>query len=332
MSWPIQETIIRWMTSTVLFELGLVLFMAVGVVVMLVYRRWREERLKVLTAVKIDNIVAELLGLMEEKPIQVLSPSSKWVFLEAQATRDAILNQIHAVSGSERDYLVGRYIELGFALQDISGTTSRYWSKRLASAARLAQLSNPVFSDTFNHLIADSNRLVSATALLALSSTHSVANKPNLDRLTDLISDGRLSLFRAILHNWCRIHSFEMVLGQVVGYKSGELRNKALSTLLASKSVESGQALLSLLQDKTIPAELIADLLGALREISEPTAIEVARDFFDHPDHRVKQRAAEIMLALDAPGFDRDLERIKSDSDAGVRRLLQEWQLKRSAG
>lgn len=328
----LRAEVLTWVTRLVWLQLFFILCLACGVVCLLFVRKLREHLLNSWTAAEGELAVNELLALMdgEEKPL--LHRYARWKIWRNVAMRDALLQQIASVSGGERDYLVRRYLELGCADEDLRKTRSRLWARRLAGTARLSQLSHASLAPVFDRLQWDGNRLVGATALLALSGLDHELNRPEIERLAPLLEDGRLSLVRASLANWCGLFGFEAVFKNALDSREGELRHKALSALLTAKTPEAGPALMALLRDHRLPASLVAETLGALREIGDPAAVVLARELFGHPSELVKQRAAEVMLELGTEGFRRDLKRIKSERSTGVRRLLRDWRQKRTVG
>lgn len=328
----LRHTLLHWISRIVYFQLGVIVVISVVTFFLLAYRRWKTVSMKRFDEEYGEQIVDELLKNMEGVPQTILRRPYFGSSFKFESLQNSLLNQVQSVSGLEKDYLVRRYYELGFVSSDLVRYQSVFWWRRLGAVTRLKALSSPKLASFFQYALKDSNELVRATSMAALSELDHPLNAIQLGNLRLLLHFGRQSHMFEIASNWCRIHGFEKVFNLAVNFPRREIRDEVLRTIINMRTPEAGTYFAELLKNgENESPDLLADILMGLKEIGDPDNLEAVLPYIHHSDMKVQRRALEFALDFLPEERRSELRDLETNSTRGLQRIFEDWRSRKGA-
>lgn len=324
----VRDLMIVWVDRVVFSQFYLVITLSLFTIGLMIFRRRREQRLERLKTEYAELFVNELISLTDPQPQLLLNRPSKWgCWLKAEALQETLLSQINALGGSERDYAVKRYIDLGFAQDDIELCTSHYWWLRLEGVSHLNALKTDSFARVFNYMRKDENPLIALYSLLGLSVLKHSFNNPQLFESLSTYIHRQDNILLEITRNWSNAFGLQKLAEYISRTSSTEFRNTFISAICHLKTAESAPVLNEFLKSKSeeFSAELIAEIIQAIREIGDPSIQIDVEKFLGHKSDLVRQRALEFLITVNFDIPKNLVPIIENDSSPGVRRIYEDW-------
>lgn len=323
----VRELMILWVDRVVYSQFYMVIALSLFTIGLMIFRRRREQRLEELKIEYAELFVNELIAFTDPRPQFFLKRPPKWKWLRAEAMQETLLSQINALSGSEREYAVKRYIDLGFAQDDIELCTSHYWWLRLEGVSHLNALKTDSFARVFNYMRKDENPLIALYSLLGLSVLKHSFNNPQLFESLSTYIHRQDNILLEITRNWSNAFGLQKLAEYINRTSSKEFRNTFISAICHLKTAESAPVLGEFLKSKSeeFSAELVAEIIQAIREIGDP-GIEIdVEKFLKHKNELVRQRALEYLITVQFDIPKNLVPLIENDSSPGVRRIYEDW-------
>lgn len=329
---PLHQQLMYWISAVVYVQLALVMALAGLTIMLLSFRKWRSVRLQALNQKNADLLVEELISLMDKTPTVFLRPPGRFEWLQRQSLKETMLEQIQSVSGNEKQHLIDRYFDLGFASADYALCYSWFWGRRIEGVSNLSLLNSERLVDLFNQMKEDPIEIVAAAALLALSEFNHPSNTLNVPALLPLVRKGRQSTIVQIVTNWCGLHGFDPIFKSAIAQPDHELRDAVILSALTAKTPDSAGDLQRLLDEQNdFSPILLAEVIRSLKEISDPASGESVERFMHHSDELVRQRVLEFMIHVGTDDLDTKILAFKEDLSPGVKRLVRQWKVERPA-
>ncbi len=327
----IEKFILRWVSMIVYGQMIIVSALFVMTIVLLTIRKRRQLRFAHLLDRYADDLTTELLNAPEKDSDKIARPGI-FKSLERTALREACHRQIKFLSGPERVYIIRRYIDFGFAKDNVDECYSNQWWKRLKAVVQLSHLQMPMLIPLFQDLSKDSNDLVCAYAYLGLSRLKEGSECVDAQALLRLAHTGRINLLREIITNLCRHREPTQMISMALSSKNENLQEAMISSLALMKTPEIGTELAEVLRHpQHLSNSLLVNVLRALKEIGDPSFLDAVLNFKNHGDERVQLEVVEFILSY-AADADEELKAFNpAELSIPVQRALQKYRTRIAA-
>ncbi len=326
----LRQQLLYWMSQIVyvqLYAIGVISFIVLG---LLAYRQWKSKRMDTYKQSYSEIVVEEMLLRMDMENAQLIMAPTRLEWIKRQSLKQTLQEQIQALSGVDKQSLVTRYFELGFAQQDLKLCMSMFWWNRLEGVSNLRLLGRDKLAPFFQYLKKDKHELVVATALLALSELNHDLNKINFDDLTPLLDSGRQSALSEMATSWCRIYGFETVFNAAVDCHREDLRTHVISSILGLRTPDSVPVICEYLAEAHYHTpRLLSDLIMGLKEVANEDVLDTIGEYAFHFDERVQLSAIDFMLRHLPEEDTLRWRLIETDPSPKVQRYLSQWRTKR---
>ena len=282
-----------WIIFCVIVQVVIISVLAIGTVVLLRYRTFRDARMAKYKS-EYSGAIADAVALGYEK-LLIQKPRISEYFRRA-ALRQTLLENLTSIVGPERQMLVDAYFELGCADDDRWECSSYRWWVRLEALSHLANLRRKELAPLFERLRTDRNSLVAAAALIGLSQLEDRRNNPAtiLPRLPNSFVRN-VNLLLELSQNWAALYGHEW-LGQYLRRHPHTRVSKSLTLVLITlRSDESTKILLDVLeQGLQKDEELALKMKAAIISMGDPVAIE---RLFEIESYEIKPLRKQMEVA-----------------------------------
>ncbi len=275
--------------------------MAAIILVLQLHRNWMaawETRLKTHYA---TCLIAEMLGVSESGAAAEVVPRPRWYQLRRKRVlRELLLEHSLTVTGPEKAFLIERYRSFGFINDDLRGTHSLVWWRRLRALSDLRLLNDQEFAPIYSRMCHDRNSLVSATAHLALSSVDHPLNQPiPVNELPARVRD-RKNLLHEVLMNWTKQFGHEFLIEQIPTVREIPVLEVVTAAVSQLQTPEVAKSFAEVLErSNELPGRVVEKMLTLLKRVGDPDYIDTARKYVSHTDELVRLRALEYIASVD---------------------------------
>ncbi len=311
------ETIVRT-------QLIIVLVLALLTLTLLVFRNWRNRRITALKEEYASMLLTEIMSLVSEgKAETVIKYPGRRSLSRRFALKTVMTEHLGSMSGPERDYLIQRYEELGFAAEDLKAVHSVLWWHRLRAISNLHLLGLDKYGGVFYAHTKDRNQLVASFAYIALSGLkHELNIVRPLQKLPRAVRV-RKNVMHEILRNWSRVHGHQFLIEQIQQQDRPDLLTYLIQAVSRVQSPEVAELLTRKLADPSLPQDAAEQILITLRNVGDPDSATAVLACLEHPHEIIRLRAIEYFIAIG------DIESLKvsniyADKSVTVRRVLQD--------
>ena len=304
-------------------QLTIVLCMAMLTLALLIVRNWQQRRLARQREFYAELLIQEILGLdVGTNPKPLIRGPRRWQIFRYRSLKSVMVRHISTVTGTEKDYLVQRYQQLGFALHDLRKIKSWFWWRRLKGLSNLNLLGLDKFAPTFHLATRDRNELVAAFAHIPLSSLRHELNQIRPLNELPVAVRSRKNVMHEILKNWCTIYGHDFLLDQIRNERDPQLLPQLIEAAAVAQSTELAEAIASKLREPYLPVEAAEQILILLRKVGDPASSAAVTPCLEHSQELIRLRAVEFLISVGNIEALRD-SKIYTDTAISVRRTLQ---------
>jgi hypothetical protein len=318
---------IYWLPNLIFAQLFLVLVLAAYTFLLLLFRRFRDERHRAIIE-KYHAILTDEMIALSTPPNE--TPSSLVQLWKTKALNrplflEALLAQMKMVNGEEHALLLRLYEELNFKKDDIRNCESMFWSNRLNSVLHLGALAQNQLAPLFHDMIFDSDAMVSVAALLSLSKLKHPLNSPYLIRqIPDHLIE-RSNVLYEFIANMGLQHGVDPLIWAICHHPSPRVAHVSIRALRIVRSLEAVGALNSLLRQSTqmLSPTVLREIIATLSMIGDPSSLPVVRKFLRDPIVSIRAESALFLLNFyDAESMPL-LKEMRSDPNVVIKRMFQ---------
>lgn len=234
----------------------------------------------------VDEVCFRAIGDNESKSNFRMPP---WYRpFQRQALKKTLLNHIERMKGSEREFVVSIYEELGFALIDAKNTLSVNWQKRLEAVINLNQLRLPRYVLYLQRLLEDQNEVVASSALLALMGTKHAANSPSLFQQYAARHLERSNILIEIAKNIAQVHGINALFIKVNKSIHPILKDACVAAIIDSKDHRRNGILERIVVIDSLSIWAKVQILDTLGKLIDPAHQEIMQKFVNDESDELK--------------------------------------------
>lgn len=232
---------------------------------------------------------------------------------EYHIMRDAIIDLLLVVKGSERSLLRQLYKKYRFAEQDLSELRSRRWHERLEAISRLDLWERPIAAEQLFPLLDDERAAIRQAALKHASRLTSHEHAELL--LTKLASQKyfHASSYYEIIHR-LGDHHLDLLLVAVKNESMISLAPTILKVLGDKRLLSAVPTLVTFAQDGLTP-EIRQSALASLGKIEDPRGLPVLTRTLNSPFATERLEAMKSIIVIDKDIFTEHKEHLLQDPD-----------------
>lgn len=247
--------------------------------------------------------------ILEEGKIDLYSLS----VYEAHVMRDAIIDLLLVVKGSERNLLRKLYKDYRFYETDIQKLKSRRWHERLEAIMRLDLWERPIDPELIFPLMDDERAVLRQAALKNASRLTSKEHAAFLIRKLSTQNTFHASSYYEIIHR-LGDHHVDLLITSLNETKSHSLAATILKVLGDKRLLKAVPYLIHFAQHGETP-EIRQHALASLGKIEDPRGIPVLTSTLlsSHPAERLE--AMKSIVVIDKEIFDQHKTNLLQDPD-----------------
>jgi hypothetical protein len=246
-------------------------------------------------------------------------------FWQEHLYRDVILNQIRIIAGHEREVLIALYVRSGFLAEDAILLRSRVWWRRLTALIRLDTLSLPQSRQWLLEAMNDRHLLVAMCATRAISRMAGELDPALIFSALERVGQQRREAMIEIITNIGSQLGPQPVIRYLESASESELAIPCIRVLGDLRATEAMPVFLQILGcAELFTAELLSELLDAVRKVADPEAVALTRELLKHSSPLVRAKSIHLLRELGDQEADEELMKLEvSDADVEVQRAFK---------
>ncbi|HND84184.1 MAG TPA: HEAT repeat domain-containing protein [Pseudobdellovibrionaceae bacterium] len=290
----------------------------------LVFRKLVTRKMRILTERFSRQLVGELVDYMDSPQSFPLVPNQNTI--EKAALRTAMLKNMVAVVGVEKEFLISRYEQHDFVQSDIDGLDSPLWHIRLSSLVNMGSLASSGLAPFFYAMLEDSSPMVAAAAALAIVRTDHPLNTPEiLFRFPHSVFE-RYDISVEIVTQYLGRYGVHKAADIFDSDISRNLKYALVHVLCRERSNGSAIQLVRVLNTTSeLPEIFLAEIIWAIGATGDPEMKSSISRFLTHKSHFVRATVLKALLESNDVVAHAYVQMYEKDEHIEVKRVIAKY-------